>query len=139
MSLPTIENVRIETLPGSRDSRGTLTVVEFAKIVPFAVVRLFYVSDVPAGLSRGGHAHYRCRQYMICQRGRLGISLADGTRERSLELSAGQAILIEPGIFATQTYLDEDSVLLVLCDYPYEAEDYIHGMDAFVKYRRERA
>ena len=139
MSLPTVEDVCVETLPGKRDSRGMLTVVEFSKIVPFAVVRLFYVSGVPAGLSRGGHAHYRCRQYVICQRGRLGISLADGTCERSLELSAGQAILIEPGIFSTQVYLDEDCVLLVLCDYPYEAQDYIHGMDAFVKYRREKA
>jgi hypothetical protein len=139
MSLPTVENVRIETLPGKYDSRGMLTVVEFSKIVPFAVVRLFYVSGVPAGSPRGGHAHYRCRQYLICQRGRLGISLADGTRERSLELSAGEAILIESSVFSTQTYLDEDSLLLVLCDYPYEAEDYIHGMDAFVKYRREKA
>ena len=110
MSPPAIEDVRIDTLPG-----------------------------VPAGLPRGGHAHHRCRQYMICQGGRLGISLADGTRERSLELSTGQAILVEPGIFATQTYLDDDSILLVLCDRPYEADDYIRGMDEFVKYRRDKA
>ncbi len=139
MSPPSVEHARIDTLPGVRDSRGALTVVELSKTVPFAVARLFYVSGVPAGLSRGGHAHYRCRQYMICQGGRLGIALADGSRERSLELSTGQAILVEPGIFATQTYLDEDSILLVLCDRPYEADDYIHGMDEFVKYRREKA
>jgi dTDP-4-dehydrorhamnose 3,5-epimerase-like enzyme len=139
MSPRGVEDVRIDALPVTRDPRGALTVVEFSKSVPFAVARLFYVSGVPAGTSRGGHAHYRCSQYVICQVGRLGISLTDGVREHALELSSGQAILIEPGIFATQTYLDDESVLLVLCDRPYEAEDYIHGMDAFVKYCREKA
>jgi dTDP-4-dehydrorhamnose 3,5-epimerase-like enzyme len=139
MSFPSVEDVRIDMLPGKRDPRGALTVVEFNTAVPFPVARLFYVSGVPAGLSRGGHAHYRCSQYLICQAGRLGIALADGDRERRLELSAGQAMLVEPGIFATQTYLDDASVLLVLCDRPYEAEDYIHSMDEFVKYRRENA
>ena len=139
MSPPVVEDARIDLLPVMRDSRGALTVVEFSRPVPFAVARLFYVSGVPAGTSRGGHAHYRCRQYMICQEGRLGVVLADGANERSLELSAGHAILIEPGIFAMQTYLDDDSALLVLCDRPYEADDYIHGMDQFLKYRREKA
>ena len=139
MSLPSVENARIDSLPVVRDSRGVLTVVDFSKIVPIVVARLFYVCGVSAGTSRGGHAHYRCSQYVICQRGRLGLSLADGIRERSLELSAGQAVLIKAGIFATQVYLDDDSLSLVLCDRPYEAEDYIHGMDAFVKYRGEKA
>lgn len=139
MRLPVVENVRVDTLTSVRDSRGDLTVLEFREAIPFTVIRLFYVSGVPAGSSRGAHAHYRCRQYMICQRGRLGITLADGSRERSLELSAGQAILVEPGIFASQTYLDDDAELLVLCDRAYEADDYIHGMDEFLKYRREKA
>ena len=139
MTLPAVVNVRIETLPTTRDSRGGLTALEISRTVPFPVVRLFYISGVPAGLSRGGHAHYRCSQYMICQSGRLGIAVRDGINERSFELSAGQAVLIEPGIFATQTYLDDDSVLLVLCDRPYEPEDYIHSIDAFLNYRREKA
>ena len=139
MSLPSVKDACVETLPGRRDARGTLTVAEFDKIVPFNVTRLFYVSDVPAGLTRGGHAHYRCSQYLICQAGRLGITLTDGEGERLLELSAGQALLIAPGIFATQTYLDAGSILLVLCSRCYEAEDYIHSMDEFVKYRRGKA
>jgi len=131
----TVENVRVDMLPVVRDSRGGLTVVEFSKAVPFQVARLFYVCGVPAGLSRGGHAHYLCRQYLICQAGRLQVKLADGARERSLELSSGQAVLVEAGIFASQTYLDDNSTLLVLCDRPYEAHDYIHGMEEFLEYK----
>jgi hypothetical protein len=122
-----------------RDARGALTVVEFAKSVPFPVARLFYINAVKAGLSRGGHAHYRCSQYLICQNGRLEVRMADGIRECSVELLSGQAVLVEPGIFAAQTYLDDNSTLLVLCDRPFEVEDYIHGMDEFLKFRREKA
>jgi|SRR3954471_21331683 mannose-6-phosphate isomerase-like protein (cupin superfamily) len=136
---PSVDDVGVDMLPVVRDSRGTLTIVEFSKIVPFQVARLFYISGVKAGLSRGGHAHYRCRQYLICQDGRLEIHMADGTRERSVELSSGQAVLVEPGIFAAQTYLDDNSAMLVLCDRPYESEDYIHGMDEFLKFRRGKA
>lgn len=139
MSNATLEDIHVTSLQVMRDARGALTVVEFSRHVPFAVARLFYVSGVPVGLSRGGHAHRRCSQYMICQSGRLRVAATDGSRERSLELTAGQAVLIEPGIFASQVYLEVDSVLLVLCDRPYEAEDYIHKMDEFLKYRREMA
>jgi mannose-6-phosphate isomerase-like protein (cupin superfamily) len=139
MSSPSVADVKIDSLPTMYDARGALTVAEFSKFVPFSVVRLFYVRDVPVGSVRGQHAHYRCSQYMICLDGRLGIALADGMGKRSVELSPGQAILVEPGLFVTETYRDDESALLVLCDRPYEAEDYIHGMDEFLKYRREKA
>jgi len=139
MSLPTVEAARVDALPVFSDARGALTVVEFSRSVPFPVVRLFYISGVPTGTSRGGHGHYRCNQYVICQSGRLQVLLADGVHERSFELSAGQAILIESGIFATQTYLDADSAALVLCDRPFEADDYIDDMDTLLKYRAEKA
>ena len=122
-----------------RDLRGALTVVEFSKFVPFPVARLFYVRDVPPGTMRGQHAHYRCSQYMICTGGRLRITVADGTDERTLDLSPGQGVLIAPGIFATETYVDANSVMLALCDRPYEKEDYIHNLDEFLKYRAEKA
>ncbi len=139
MTTPGVDTAKLDTLPTLRDERGALTVAEFSKFVPFPVARIFYVSGVPAGMSRGGHAHYRCRQYVICQSGRVLLHLADGDSERAFELAPGQAVLIEPGIFGTQTYLDDGSISLILCDRPYEADDYIHGMDAFMEYRRGKA
>jgi UDP-2-acetamido-3-amino-2,3-dideoxy-glucuronate N-acetyltransferase len=137
MSLPRIDTVRLDTLPTMRDARGALTVAEFSKFVPFPVVRLFFVRDVPPGTMRGQHAHYHCSQYMACVSGRLRITVADGTDESVLELAPGQGVFIAPGIFATETYLDANSVMLALCDRPYEREDYIHTMDEFLKYRAE--
>lgn len=134
-----IDGIKLDTLPTMRDARGALTVAEFSKFVPFPVARMFYVREVPPGTLRGQHAHYRCSQYMVCVSGRLRITVADGANERSLELSPGNGIFIEPGIFATETYLDADSVMLALCDRPYEKEDYIHTMDEFRQYRAGKA
>jgi dTDP-4-dehydrorhamnose 3,5-epimerase-like enzyme len=130
-----LEDIRIDGLTIVRDPRGELSILEFRDFVPFEVVRLFYVRDVPPGQTRGGHAHYRCRQYMICQAGRIAVALFDGTKERLLSLKPGQGILVEPGIFGTETYLDPASILLVLCDRPYEKNDYIHTREELVKYR----
>lgn len=132
-----LDGLKIDTLPTVRDVRGALTVAEFSRFVPFAVVRLFYVREVLPNTARGQHAHFRCSQYVICVSGRVRVDFADGTGERSVILSPGQAILIEPGIFATETYLDADSVLLFLCDRPYEKDDYIHTLDEFLQLRRQ--
>jgi len=121
--------IKLDILPNVRDGRGTLTVADFAATVPFPVVRLFYIRDVPPGTCRGRHAHRLCSQYMICISGKVEINVTDGKQERSLELAPGNAVLIAPGIFAAETYKDPDTILLVLCDRPYEAEDYIHSLE----------
>ena len=81
MSGPTIDGIKLDTLPTMRDARGALTVAEFSKFVPFPVARMFYVREVPPGTMRGQHAHYRCSQYMICISGRLRITVDDGANE----------------------------------------------------------
>lgn len=124
-----LDAAALDMLPTMRDARGALTVADFSQAVPFPVVRLFYVHDVPAGIVRGQHGHYRCSQYMICVSGRLRITLADRSRERAFELEPGHGLLIRPGLFASETYLDAGTVLLVLCDRPYEKDDYIHSRD----------
>jgi len=134
--MPSVRDARIDAIPQKIDARGTLAVAEFSRFVPFKVVRIFYVFGVPPGTTRGRHAHKLCSQYMICQRGRVHMELSDGAETRGFELKAGNGMLIEPGIFASESYLDADTVLLALCDRPYEAEDYIHTMDEFLEYVR---
>lgn len=130
-----VNDMKIDRLPQNRDARGNLVVAEFSEHVPFRVARLFYVHDVPANGVRGQHAHRRCRQYMICQTGRLMIAATDGRHERRLQLNPGDAVLIEPGIFASETFIDPGTVLLVLCDRPYESNDYIRTVEELLAIR----
>jgi len=128
-----VDDIKIVDLPTMRDERGMLVVAEFGKFVPFPVARLFYVSDVPPNTSRGKHAHRLGRQYLICQSGRVLVDTTDGKRTRQIELKPGQAALIENGIFASETYVDRGTVLLVLCDRPYDRSDYIESMEEFLR------
>lgn len=125
-------DIKVDDLPEFRDARGSLVVAEFSEYVPFKVARIFYVHDVPVNVTRGKHAHRECRQYMICQAGRLLIEATDGKQTQRIELKAGQAILMDNGIFYSETYLDRETVLLVLCDKPYDVNDYVDSADEFL-------
>lgn len=114
------------------DARGGLGVIDIIDYAPFTPVRLFWISDVAAGQSRGGHAHKACSQFMVCLSGRIQIDAFDGTVRRRFLLSRGEFINVVPGIYATETFLVEQSVLLVLCDRPYEADDYIRDEKSLI-------
>jgi len=130
-----LSDVAVKRLTARRDARGELVVAELSKDVPFAIARLFYVRDVPAGTVRGRHGHYRCRQMLVCQSGRIAVDVGDGKDERRFILESGEYLMLEPGLMGAETYLDENSILLVLCDQPYNPEDYIHTGEALAEFR----
>jgi len=112
------------------DDRGTLGVVDLVGHAPFVPVRIFWISDVPTGKARGGHAHKACSQFVVCLHGRVVVDAFDGTANQRFVLEAGDFINLVPGIFATEEFVEPGSLLLVVCDRPYEADDYIHDKNA---------
>lgn len=133
--LPAVSDVQVFRLKTIRDSRGELAVLEMCSTLPFHSSRLFYIRDVPTNSTRGMHAHRLCNQFMICQAGRINVRVDDGTSSRNFELVASDAILVPSVIYASETFLEEGSTLLVLCDRPYEPEDYLHSWDEYLRYR----
>ena len=117
------------------DDRGSLGVIEIASHAPFVPVRMFWISGVAPGTARGGHAHRECSQFMVCLSGKVRVDAMDGTVKQEFLLERGDFINIIPGIFATEAFLEEGTVLGVLCDRPYEPEDYIYERDLFVPVR----
>jgi dTDP-4-dehydrorhamnose 3,5-epimerase-like enzyme len=125
---PAIDQLVAVDLPQFRDPRGLLVPVEFSAFVPFEVKRMFWISDVPAGGIRGGHAHKHCHQFAICLAGRVAIEAFDGRTKKTFELAAGHALHIRPGIFTTERFIAPDTILSVLCDRPYESTDYLYEL-----------
>ena len=113
-----------------RDDRGRLGVVDLVGNAPFVPVRIFWISEVPAGKLRGGHAHRACSQFIVCLQGKVVIDAFDGTTDERFVLEAGDFINLVPRIFATEEFVEPGSLLLVVCDRPYEADDYIHDRNA---------
>lgn len=113
------------------DDRGRLGVVDnLVRHAPFVPVRIFWISDVPSGKVRGGHAHKACSQFVVCLHGRVVVDAFDGTATERFVLEAGDFVNLVPGIFATEEFVEPGSLLLVVCDRPYEAGDYIYDKNA---------
>jgi dTDP-4-dehydrorhamnose 3,5-epimerase-like enzyme len=107
--------------------------------VPFAILRVFTVQG-GNGESRGRHAHKACNQLMVCLTGGCEVMCSDGRASKTFCLDASSGGLwVPPGIWAEQTYLGEASLLMVLCDRPYEVNDYIRDFQAYQAYRANHA
>ena len=134
---PTVESLNVLS-PTVRDSeRGILRTFPRVReaMGDREVDRLFTVTAGP-DVIRGGHAHRHCHQALSVMNGQVEVRCFDGCSHRNFLLSRDSGMLvIPPGIWAEQCYLEAGSVLLVLCDRPYEPEDYIHNRDEFLKWR----
>ena len=98
---------------------------------------MFYVSGVPAGTERGGHAHRVIEQFVIAISGSLSFELADGRDKRSFRLdSPARGVYIPPMLWDRFYDFSEHATCLVLASTQYAESDYIHDWNA---YRRELA
>ena len=138
ITLRTLEDVSLKTLKCFAEENGTLIPLEAEVDSPFAVARLFYICDVTAGAIRGQHAHKSCRQFIICQIGSVKVMCDDGNNKSEWILkSPNEALYIPPTIWATQTYLTDDTLALVLADQHFDPGYYIRDYHDFLQFRRE--
>jgi len=122
------------TLPRHARADGQVVVAEAAAQVPFAIARLFTIT-APAGAERGRHAHRLCSQFMICVSGAVDVVCDDGRDCCTFVLDQNNlALVVHPTIWNTIIYR-QYSVVVVLCDRPYEADDYIHDYAEFIAMR----
>lgn len=125
-TLPLEGMVRVLELDRFRDHRGSLTPMTFDD-VGFRVARAFVVS-APQGVVRGGHAHRRVRQILFRASGTIDVDVSHLGEGGRITLGEDHpAMLIEAGVWAQQTYLDDDSTLIVFADGPYEPGEYSDG------------
>jgi dTDP-4-dehydrorhamnose 3,5-epimerase-like enzyme len=117
-------HARLLSLAPQFDSRGCLIPFEFSTL-PFVPKRAFIIQDVPIGTVRGGHAHKTERQLLVRLKGRASIRLVFQTETSTVILgSLAEALLIEPGVWSEQQYLEPDTRLLVFASESYDPSDY---------------
>lgn len=143
-----IENQKLDNVHGCSiielskhhsDSKGNYSVVNNNCEIPFGVDRIYYLYDVPAGESRGGHAHKSLTQMLFAVSGSFKVELDDGNVKRSVMLNRpNQGLLIKPGIWRTLDDFSSGSVCLVIASKEYDESDYIREYDDFIKYRQEK-
>ncbi len=132
---------KIIQLPKICDPRGNLTVAEQLNQVPFEVKRVYWTYDVPAGESRGGHAHRQCLEFIIAVSGSFTVTLDDGKGNKQphhLNLP-WQGLLVDTGIWRTLENFSSGAVCLVLASEHFEEDDYIRDYDSFLEYVQKEA
>lgn len=118
--------------------KGDISVVENGETVPFNTRRLYYLYDVPGGVSRGGHAHKELWQLVIAASGCFTVTLDDGNVKRAFTLNRPyQGLLVKPGIWRELDNFSSGSVCLVLASEKYDELDYIRDYDEFLKYKNK--
>jgi dTDP-4-dehydrorhamnose 3,5-epimerase-like enzyme len=127
----------LSSLTAFTDERGTLSFAEVGNGLPFTPRRYFLVYNVPAGTTRGGHAHRRCEQFLVAVRGSVAVTVDNGeSRTEHLLERPDQGLHIPPGTWGEQRYLSDDACLLVLASDPYDAEDYLAEHAEFMAFRK---
>ncbi|WP_353813258.1 sugar 3,4-ketoisomerase [Agromyces sp. SYSU T00266] len=106
------------------DDRGVLTPLQLGEL-GFALARVFVVS-APGGAVRGGHAHRDVRQLFFRASGRIEVEFRHRGATTRLTLDEERpAVLVEPGVWAQQTYLVDGATLIVFADGGYDRGEYM--------------
>ena len=120
------------------DIRGSLSVGEFERDIPFSVKRYFLVSNVPTAETRGEHAHRECHQFLIAVKGTVHVVADNGTNRQEFVLDSHTLGLFLPAMtWGIQYKYSSDAVLLVFASEHYEASDYIRDYDQFLLEKKD--
>lgn len=137
--LGTIARIRLIELPRYARDDGEIVVAQAFDRVPFTMARVFTLT-APRGARRGEHAHRRCTQFMLCVHGAVDVLCDDSRDKEVFTLDRNNlALLVPPTIWNTVIFKEERSVVMVLCDRPFEEADYLREYDEFVAFRKANA
>jgi len=128
-----IKGVTLHTFRAVPDMRGSLSVGEFEREIPFVPRRYFMVYDVPTAETRGEHAHRNCHQFLIAVKGSVRVVADDGDkREEMLLDKPNMGLYLPPMTWGIQYRYSADAILLVFASDYYDAADYIRNYSDFV-------
>lgn len=112
--------------------KGTLSFFEGTRDIPFEIKRIYYIYNVPKGVQRGGHAHRKLSQLLVCTFGSIEITLDDGHECRTVILdSPSKGLLVEGLVWREMRWIEEGSVLMVAASEYYDEADYIRDRPTF--------
>ena len=115
-----------------KDERGELS--KFFLDINFIPREFFIIKDVPLGVLRGGHAHFKCEQSIMLIKGKLNVSLESKVSSETVLLNTpGSYVLIPVLTWSKQQYLSPETEIIVFCSEGFDEKDYIREYEQFQK------
>lgn len=135
-----VDEAKIIELPKFLDARGNLSFAEQFAQMPFEIRRVYWLYDVPGGISRGGHAEINNEELVIALSGSFEILINDGTNTRTFTLNRSYyGLYIPKGVWREIREFSTNAVALEFGSIPYSEDDYIRDFDAFCEFAKHPA
>lgn len=132
--------IKFINLQNHLGSDGSISIFEFIELDNFIPRRLFFVHDVPPNNSRGIHAHKDCIQLLIAAHGVCTLEIKRGQKNLKIIMDSAEIGVLLPAMtWATQTYKDKNTVLIVLASHTYDPKDYIEDFELYSQMVRDSA
>ncbi|MCF8462916.1 MAG: FdtA/QdtA family cupin domain-containing protein [Rickettsiaceae bacterium] len=136
MSIWSLSQCNLISLPKINDPRGSLTFIENSIQIPFDIRRVYYLYDIPGGADRGSHAHKNLHQFVVAMSGSFDLELDDGVNIRRFHLNRSYfGLYICPMMWRLVDNFSSGAVCMVLASEPYDEEDYIRSYEDFMNLR----
>jgi dTDP-4-dehydrorhamnose 3,5-epimerase-like enzyme len=136
-STNTIFQCNVIELPRIQSRAGNITAVQNGIELPFDVMRIYYLYDIPGGESRGAHAHRTLEQMVVAASGSFDITLDDGRSKKTVQLNKPNlALHIRPGIWRDITNFSSGAICLALVSNLYDEADYMRDYELFKRYKK---
>ena len=131
-----IKNIKIKSFS---KSTGKLIPITFNKKFPIKVKRIFFLYGKKNKI-RGQHAHKKCSQLFVPIFGKFILDIKTPKTNKKIMLSHSKnvALYVPPKYWCSVKFLIKNSVLMVICDQLYKANDYIENFNEYKKYLRKR-
>lgn len=132
-SMSSTDTPRIIHLPTYCSDAGSLTVVEIEQLLPFRVARIYFITDIPGHVTRGGHAHRTCHELLVATRGAFTVTLESPAASKlEYRLDAPPTALYLPPLYWRRLIdFADQSECLVLASEPYDSKEYVRDYEEF--------
>lgn len=102
-----------------------LDVASVTKKFGYPPPRFFYLKDIQVGMSRGGHAHRYCHQYLFCLEGCFEVDIRNAEGMTAKKLCTNDSLHIAPQMWTLERDFSRDSICLVFASHGYDRSGYM--------------
>jgi len=116
---------------------GNLNAIEGGHDLPFEVRRVYYITKVPEGVTRGFHSHRKLEQVLLCVNGSVSIRAKTPFEEEVIPLGdPSKGLYIGHMVWREMFDFSPGAVLLVLASEHYTEADYIRNYEQYIEEAR---
>ncbi len=132
-----VTNCRMVSFKTFGGAWGNLNAIEGGGDLPFQIRRVYYITKVPEGVTRGFHSHRKLEQVLLCVNGSVSIRVKTPFEEEVVPLDApSKGLYIGHMVWREMFDFSSGAVLLVLASEHYTEADYIRNYEQYIKEAR---